>query len=880
MRNRFISIYNEYKKESELKSIIQTLKKEDKKIKSSFEVNSENYYVGNPTVQIEDFNGSLQIDTTVLDKDCIYISYLELNTDFSHSPTHKILENGKYQINFIGKKDSNIQVELFIIQYKDKKRFNVKSILLNNYDVININKNEEIRLAIRVSGKGVCNINSIQTLELKPEIDQLNQIEKESVNNFKIQDYNWSPCKKIDVFNLDEWFFNKKRSYAVSTINNEIIIDSNFNKKEFAYISYLEKNVDFSKKPENLKFSIANDFMYKVTFEGKKQDTQRIELYLIFYTEDGKKDQIETVLINESRIIKPKNSVKFFRVAVRISGIGKAQIKNICIEKKKELDGLSFDKLRKLGIKQPKRMKELKVAAICDEFTMQCLKPEVNLITFGPDDWKAIFEFDRPDILFVESAWQGNSGKWTRKVSYINDTNTLQLQELIKWCKEYDIPTVFWNKEDPVHFNSFIKTAMNFDFIFTTDEGSIENYIKNVGHKNVYALPFAAQPILHNPIEIFKREEKSCFAGSYYANKYLERQKDMNLLLENAAKYGLEIFDRNYGKELEEFYFPAHLRKYVVGSLKGHEIAKAYKGYKVALNVNSVIDSPTMFSRRVFECLACNTPVVSTFSKGIENVLGDTVYMAKEDEQLASIFNNLFNNKEVYEVKSHLGYRKVMSYHTYEERLKFVLSKTGHTFENVNSKIVVLSIVENKAEAQKILQMFQRQLYSEKQLIILVKDRNLIHDLANLNESISIVAIEDFELIKDNFIDVFISKFSAKNYYGSHYLSDLVLAFKYAKSEIIGKATYYNYEYSGEITLIANGNVHSYVSQLCFENSVIKVSAALNLSNKQIVELMKQNKLESLFSKGYRLYSADKFNFIKGYQDENMNNLVASQIMI
>lgn len=189
----------------------------------------------------------------------------------------------------------------------------------------------------------------------------------------------------------------------------------------------------------------------------------------------------------------------------------------------------------------------------------------------------------------------------------------------MKWCKDHDIPTIFWNKEDPVHFNSFIKTAQYFDFIFTTDEDSIPNYIENISHSNVFPLPFAAQPFLHNPIEVYERKNKACFAGSYYADKYLERQRDMNLLLEYAGKYGLEIYDRNYGKDNVSFYFPENLKEFIVGKLQPHEIAKAYKGYKIALNVNSVIDSPTMFSRRVFECLACNTPVISTYSRGIEN---------------------------------------------------------------------------------------------------------------------------------------------------------------------------------------------------------------------------------------------------------------------
>ena len=44
----------------------------------------------------------------------------------------------------------------------------------------------------------------------------------------------------------------------------------------------------------------------------------------------------------------------------------------------------------------------------------------------------------------------------------------------------------------------------------------------------------------------------------------------------------------------------------------------AYRSYKIFLNVNSVMNSDTMFSRRVFEILASSTHV-STPSEGMKD---------------------------------------------------------------------------------------------------------------------------------------------------------------------------------------------------------------------------------------------------------------------
>ena len=58
------------------------------------------------------------------------------------------------------------------------------------------------------------------------------------------------------------------------------------------------------------------------------------------------------------------------------------------------------------------------------------------------------------------------------------------------------------------------------------------------------------------------------------------------------------------------------------GSLDYERMLTAYRAHKVMLNVNSVVDSPTMLARRVFEILASGTPVVSTRSAAVEHGLG------------------------------------------------------------------------------------------------------------------------------------------------------------------------------------------------------------------------------------------------------------------
>ena len=267
------------------------------------------------------------------------------------------------------------------------------------------------------------------------------------------------------------------------------------------------------------------------------------------------------------------------------------------------------------------------VAAILDTFTEHSLRYEANLLLLSHEGWRDQMEKTRPVCLFVESAFSGNNRDWRHKIVGYENLEDNPLRELVEYSRAKAIPTVFWNKEDPAHFDDFIGAAREFDFVFTSDADCIPLYQESLGHDRVYVLPFAAQPRLHNP----SQEEgwtnyPVCFAGSWTQHRYPERAEALQNLLDPALSLGLHIFDRNLTRrDLGPYYrFPDRYREAMKGYLTYQEMLTAYRCYDVMLNVNTVSDSPTMFSRRVFESLACGTPVVSSESDGMSRMLRRT----------------------------------------------------------------------------------------------------------------------------------------------------------------------------------------------------------------------------------------------------------------
>lgn len=332
-------------------------------------------------------------------------------------------------------------------------------------------------------------------------------------------------------------------------------------------------------------------------------------------------------------------------------------------------------------ISAPSLPKRLTVASILDKFSHACFAPECDLIPITPSRWREELSGRKVDMILVESAWHGNDGAWQYRVAKYAAPPGNELSDLLKWARKEGIPTVFWNKEDPPNFERFIDRASEFDFIFTTDECCIERYENRVpASTHVGVLPFAAQPQIHNPRLEQQRISATSFAGTYYADDFEPRRQSMNMLLRVAARYGLDIFDRMHGatgKEKERFAFPHDLQPYIRGSLTYEEMLIAYRRYRVGLNVNSVSDSPTMFSRRVFELLACGTPVISTRSNGIDRIFAGIVPTIDSEVEAVRLLDALMLDSQHWLRTSVKGIRAVFKYHTYAHRLRAVAKTIG-----------------------------------------------------------------------------------------------------------------------------------------------------------------------------------------------------------
>lgn len=496
--------------------------------------------------------------------------------------------------------------------------------------------------------------------------------------------------------------------------------------------------------------------------------------------------------------------------------------------------------------------KQLRVAGVMDEFTFHSYDPECELLQLHPEHCIEQLERFKPHILFIESAWQGGEQLWKLKIS----TNGPEINACIDWCKRNGVPTLFWNKEDPVHFGTFIPLAKQVDYVFTTDIDCVPKYKVQVGHENVYFLPFAAQPKTHNPIEIFDRKDAFNFAGSYYL-RYPERQRDFAALIDAVKDLRpVDIYDRNADNPHPHYTFPAEYKPMILGKLPFAEIDRAYKGYRYGINMNTIKQSQTMFARRVYELLASNTVVVSNFSRGVRLLFGDLIVSSDSQGLLAERMARIVEDELHYRKLRLLGLRKVMTEHTYAQRLTYIRAKlTGRPFVISQPLVVVTAVVQDELQTQYVLESFRRQQYRNKRLYLVAPEGGVIKS----SDDVQVYATKDDLghaiglLPKEALLGVL----NADDFYGDHYLADLALASAYTSAPAFGKVAHYCAQ-DGVPVLVQDSLQYRQTDTLSLRAALIRCSA---WQEGNLGEFWKHSADATIQIP--EMFAIDEFNYIK-----------------
>ncbi|WP_342744858.1 glycosyltransferase family protein [Isoptericola jiangsuensis] len=527
----------------------------------------------------------------------------------------------------------------------------------------------------------------------------------------------------------------------------------------------------------------------------------------------------------------------------------------------------------------------LRVGVILDDFTRLALSYEWDQVLLEPLTWRE--QLVGLDLVFVESAWRGNGGAWQYHLTGASAPRPA-VTEMLAVARDAGVPTVFWNKEDPVHFEDFLDVARLFDHVYTTDVGRLDAYREVLGHDRVGVLPFGAQPAIHNPVRAHGDGpgRDVAFAGSWFAHKYPERREQAEMLLGGALDasphmdIGLEIFSRFRGQGIQ-YEFPEPFASRVVGSLDYAQMLTAYRDYTAFLNVNSVVDSPSMCARRIFEITACGTPVVTALSAATgEFFPGDEVFAVTTREEARDTLRALHRSPQLRDRAAHLGQRRIWREHSYGARVQQVLHDVGLADSLTPARPTVTALVSSNRPHQlrHVLATIGAQEGVEVQLALLTHGFDVV-DEAELRLEAKRAGVDDLLLLTAG-TDVplgaclnrlleaadgdVVAKIDDDDLYGASYLSDQLYALDYSGVDVVGKQAHYMYLEAHDATLLRFAEREHRFTDFVMGPTIVArrdVASAVRFGETSRGE--DTAFLRGVVDAGARIYSADRFNFVQ-----------------
>lgn len=533
-------------------------------------------------------------------------------------------------------------------------------------------------------------------------------------------------------------------------------------------------------------------------------------------------------------------------------------------------------------IGRPPVFEHLSVGTILDEFSAESFGYEWTTVPLTRSEWTT--QLDSIDFVLIESAWNGNRGEWKFKLTGTAGPSS-EVTDLLAECHRRGIPTVFWNKEDPPHFNDFLPLAKMFDAVFTSDVRLINEYRRHLGHDRVTSLPFAAQPAIHSPVRPSKHfaERDIAFAGMYFSHKFPERRAQMDRLLGAATlvsgrmKYGLEIFSRFLGDD-ERYQFPGTLADRVVGSLPYRNLLTAYKHYKVFLNVNSVVDSPSMCARRIFEIMAAGTPVITTPSAATREFFPPSELPQPESQEEAELVLRAFvRSRELRDRTVHLAQRRIWNEHTYTHRAMSIMDSIDVDYQNPIPKSVSVVVSTNRPkQLGNILETHAAQKLQDRELIIVqhgfeappeLRRRALELGIENLTllEAPSSISLgtclnRGIEAASGDLV----AKMDDDDVYGEHYLSDQLAALRYSNANLVGKQAHYLHLRNRDIVMCRFPEREHRFTDIVMGPTLMASKELFQLFPFDDRTLGEDTEFQrQIISAGARIYSADRFNFVQ-----------------
>lgn len=471
--------------------------------------------------------------------------------------------------------------------------------------------------------------------------------------------------------------------------------------------------------------------------------------------------------------------------------------------------------------------------------------------------WTSVLQPGAVDVVLVEMVGSAAAG-WG------SDTS---LSELLSWTSDHDVPVVAWvtaGAADPEAAKRWIEATHT---VFLDDGEQLEAWRSCWPDARIEVLAPAAQPRLHNPViggAAIRRDE---LAAVLYNGRFDGEDKLAEL---DNTRVDLWPADADASAAVERSPLKASL---VPGRRRLPVANPALSRYRVLAELGQG-SGP---SWHAVEAGACQTPVVVE-QGALDRIpadLRDYVAAAEDADAIrpdvaARVWQGELRDREGVRLA-----REVHARHTFGRRVETIAGAVGLDTRRPSRTVSAVVPTNRVHELDNVFANLGRQAHRDVELILVLHGLSVPDAKARAVDA----GIENVQVIEaDSALTLgacmnlgvdaaggqFIAKMDDDNFYGKHYLTDLVAAFDYTDAGITGKWAHYVWLRStGAVLLRTPKAEHRYERLVQGGSIVLRADVARELRfGDHLPRGVDTDILNRAKAAGIKTYSADRFNYV------------------
>ncbi|MCS4594605.1 glycosyltransferase [Brevibacterium sediminis] len=355
--------------------------------------------------------------------------------------------------------------------------------------------------------------------------------------------------------------------------------------------------------------------------------------------------------------------------------------------------------------------RKLRIGIIADRFLFDSLKDAAHVVPINPETYEQ--DMADIDLLLITSAWRGLADEWFNVALSGSPARQILESKIVPFARANEIPIAFYSKEDPPNYEQFAPLAKFADHVFTSAVECVPRYREYLHHEvPVTVLPFAVNFVHHHPLGSMRHSGREfVFAGSWFEHKYPERKSSAQRIFDGLLSAGadLTIVDRNLELDTEKFakaeryLFPERYLPHLHRPIDHETLLDLQRLLPVGINLNSVVNSQSMYANRIIELQAMGTFIVSNYNAGV-NSLYPQVCMPDSALDMEQTYRAL-TQRSIREAQM-AGIRAAFTANTAFDRIDTIAEEMGLDSGSPDHTVYVTGLTESDFDAFRLAQSY------------------------------------------------------------------------------------------------------------------------------------------------------------------------------